>query len=295
METDPPENAPPENLQPGFQESPEHGFVLKLPFLDQASTALSFTGESVHHILDAKDKLAKIKAWEAGGLGRQVTLIGARKVGAYVLPVVLDVLFDAALAETLVALGDTDFKAASGAFLDAYEEPDLALKLRFRHTAEGALRQAYEKYTEAISQYRSTGRAQLGSEPVKDITAVHEKAARAALLIAATCYDAGSQTAATRWARLSRDHFTRHYDLSMQRAKNGIDLNELGQFTVAGAAIGGTLMSAGLGGIVFSLGGGLALFSRLEERIERHLGVINKLEKERDTLKSLWERFGASG
>jgi hypothetical protein len=152
MTPDPPEDALPEGLLPGFQELPEHGFALVLPAAGQASTALSFAGESVHHILGAKDKLTKLKTWEDGGLARQVTLIGTRKLAGYVLPVVLDVLFDTALAETLVAIGDTDFKAASGALIDASQEPDPILKLRHRHTAEVALRQAYENYSDAISK-----------------------------------------------------------------------------------------------------------------------------------------------
>ena len=124
MTTDSPDGVKPEDLAAGFHELPERGFALVLPPAGQAKSAISFAGESVHHILDAKDKIKKLKAWESRGLTRQITLIGARHLASYAVPVLVDALFDAALAKTLAALGDSDFGVAVDALDEACEEPD---------------------------------------------------------------------------------------------------------------------------------------------------------------------------
>jgi hypothetical protein len=283
--------ASPEDLVPGFRKLPERRFALVLPAADQANSVLTFVGASVHHILDARDKLTKLKTWRDRRLARQVTLIGVRHLAAYAVPVVAEALFDTALAETLVALGDIGFESGIDALDDAREEPDAALKLRHRHTAEVLLRGAYGDYSGAIKEFESTGRAQLGSRPVKDIGAVHEKATAVAVLIAAISHDAGSGPATVKWASRARDHFVSYCDLSLTRARHGLMLNRIGQIAGGSAALLGIAASGGIGGILLAGGGGMAAIEHMNQRIEKHRGAVPRLEAERDALVPVWERL----
>ena len=116
---------------------------------------------------------------------------------------------------------------------------------------------------------------------------MHEKAVKAALLTAATCYDAGSWSSAAKWARRSQDNFERYYNLSKARAQNKITLVRTGQVAAAGAVAVGLVASGGLATPFFvgtaSGTGGLGLGLSFG-RVSAHKDVIARLESERDVL-----------